>query len=359
VLRLALLASLTVALLAAPADAEAKVRCGSGTTLFVQGKVRIFGVHYATRDESGYDEYACARRSGRPLFLGGTGSTTGTGSADTPVYAIGGGRYIGAYHVTDGEGGPDAWYTVDDVKTRKTVIFANSVFDDEIVPQIRVAADGSLLAVGEQVTLRRHHPRRTRVLSTPGVLATDLALAGDVAYWTEHPDGGPAVVRSFTLSGVPAGGEGRPLEPIRPRLHGGACRVARGHTLAASPSVRVYRRAGTRFACRVGRAGRVRLAGGAPPVITADRWLLAGGSVWDMRTRKRMISASGVERATQLRDGTLAWIDPAGGVLVQRPGQLAPTVLADGGASALASSRRVVYWTAAGTPHGERPPRGL
>jgi hypothetical protein len=357
VLRPVLLAALLLGLLAAPAGA--KVRCGSGPTLFVQGKVRIFGVHYRTPDEWGYEEYACRARRMKPVYVGGTGSTTGTGSADTPVFAVGGDRYVGAYHVSDGEGGPDAWYTVQDLKTRRTVIFHNGVFDDEITPQIRVAADGSLLVNGEQVTLYRHHPRRDRPLSTPNVRATDVALAGNVVYWTEHPGGAPAVVRSFTIGDLPAGPEARALEPVRPKRRGGACRAARGRTLAASPSVRAYARAGKRFACRAGAAGRVRIAGGARPVIAGDRWLLSGGAVWDVRTGRRMIRAAGVERATLLPGGTLGWIDPSGGVLVQRPGRPAPTVLADGGASALASSRRVVYWTAAGVPHGERPPRGL
>jgi hypothetical protein len=350
VLRLALLTSLLLAVLVAPA--EAKVRCGSGTTLFLQGKVRIFGVHYRTPDEWGYEEYACRGRRMKPLYVGGTGSTTGTGSSDTPVFAVGGGRYVGAYHVSDGEGGPDAWYTVDDLKTRKTVIFHNGVFDDELVPQIRVAADGSLLVNGEQVTLYRHHPRRDRTLSTPNVRATDLALAGNVVYWTERPGG----VRSFTLDGVPAGPEARPLEPVRPRLHGGSCRAARGRTLAASPSIRTYLRGGKRFACRVGDEERVRVAGGGPrPTITGDRWLLAGGTLWDMRTRKAAVRAAGVVQATVLRDGALGWIDPAGGVLAQKPGAPAPTVLAGGGATALAASRHVVYWTADGAPHGARP----
>ena len=59
--------------------AEAQVSCGSGTTAFVDGNLRIFGVHYKTVDEQGFEEYACLGRRMKPLFVGSVGSDTGVG----------------------------------------------------------------------------------------------------------------------------------------------------------------------------------------------------------------------------------------------------------------------------------------
>ena len=43
-------------------DAEAKVRCGSGTTAYVEGGLRIFGMYFREPDEWGFNEYACSGR---------------------------------------------------------------------------------------------------------------------------------------------------------------------------------------------------------------------------------------------------------------------------------------------------------
>ena len=67
---------LAVLAVAPPADraapTEAKVTCDSGTTAFVDGNLRIFGIHFRTPDEWGFDEYACLGRR-RPLEVGGVG----------------------------------------------------------------------------------------------------------------------------------------------------------------------------------------------------------------------------------------------------------------------------------------------
>ena len=53
--------------------------------------------------------------------------------------------------------------------------------------------------------------------------------------------------------------------------------AARGRTIVASGSVRVFERGDERFACRTGRSGRILLAGAPPPRIVGDRWLLVLG----------------------------------------------------------------------------------
>ena len=74
----------------------------------------------------------------------------------------------------------------------------------------------------------------------------------------------------------------------------------------------------------------------------------------DSRTRRTVTRAGAVSRATALRDGTLAWIDIDGRVLVRSPGA-EPVILATSGASALAAARRAVYWTENGLPKVYRP----
>src|SRR5215207_11391389 len=92
------------AVLALCPAAEARVACGDGTTAFVDGNLRIFGIHYRTPDEWGFEEYACLGRR-KPQGVGGVGSTSGTGSGVTPVYAHAG-RFLASYDQSDGEGGP-------------------------------------------------------------------------------------------------------------------------------------------------------------------------------------------------------------------------------------------------------------
>ena len=118
--RLALLAVLVPLLAGAPA--EAKVSCGDGTTAFVDGKLRIFGIHYRTSDEQGFEEYACLGRRMKPLYVGGVGADTGVGSAETPEYAHAG-RFLADYSQSDGEGGPSSHVTVVDLVRRRTALW--------------------------------------------------------------------------------------------------------------------------------------------------------------------------------------------------------------------------------------------
>jgi hypothetical protein len=358
---------LCAALATAPhtAEAAAKVRCSSGVTIFLQDDVRIFGIAYRTSDEWGHDLWACRGKTAKPLGVGLEGSTTGTGSTDTPSFALGGGgRYLAGYHYTDGEGGPSAWFSAIDLKTRHSSGYANASCCD-VVPEIRVAADGTMLTQDGEVYAQAPGAKNGTRLSTGNTTASDLALDGGTVYWTEHPDKpAPAVVRSSQLPGITDGPESLMLEPSAPRDKGGACRAAKGTTVVASSGVRVFERGTRRLACRVGHSGTVAIGtpGDPLPRIVKDRWVLAPATnattVYDVRARKPVTTAEGaIAQATLLDDGTLAWLDPQGRLLAQGPGQDAPTELApaDPPPTALAASRTTIYWTAGGSPHGSTP----
>lgn len=377
---------LALALAASGPTAEAKrprLRCNAGVTLFVEGKLRIFGVRFKTADEEGYEEYACLGTHRRPLSVGLVGHDNGVGSSVTPAYAFGGGRYLGAYHSSDSEGGPDASYDVVDLERRRTVLFSNAGCCER-VPGFRVASNGALITnEGEgddaEVDVQLPGSRHAKVLSTPGLAATDLAVAGNVVYWTDRPHGAASAARSATLAGVPDGPEAHMLAPVRPRAKGVSCAAARGRTIVGSRSVRVYERTTSggstqRLACRIGGPARVRagLPGAPAPRIVDDRWLLSLGvgrrattaTVIDMKTGDILTSVDtrggpAIRQATMLSDGSLAWLEVGGRVLAQRPGDDAAVELAAASAapSALAASRHTVYWTSAGAPHGARPPR--
>jgi hypothetical protein len=349
---LAIVMALTLAAGATAVAKQPRLSCRSGVTVFKEGKLRIFSVRFDTRDEFGWNEYACLGTRGRPLIVGGDASTTGTASGETPAYAFAGGRYLGIYQTSDGEGGPGAYFAVVDLRTRRTVAFRNAVYD-EGVPQFRVAADGSLLTAAEN--LQRKIPGRAKPQIVTDADASELALVGATVYWTEAA--GP---RSAQLAGVSGSAEGRMLEPINLRRRAGGCWQTKGRTVAASPRVRVVG-GGHPFACRTNGPERIELAGGDVRII-GDRWLLVragdGARVFDTRTGDRVIDvASGVAAATLLASGALAWIRGDGGVSAQAVGQPLPVELAPAGSGAaqLAASRRVVYWMAGGEARSARP----
>ena len=136
-------------------------------------------------------------------------------------------------------------------------------------------------------------------------------MFGGTVYWSEGGE-----TRSAVLPGV-AGTEATMLEPVRLHRRRGTCTAARGRTIAASGSVRVYETPDGRWACRVGLRGRILLSGSTPPRIVGDRWLLVFGEgsarVIDTRTLRAVIREQPVGEATLLRDGTLAWRTSPGG----------------------------------------------
>ena len=343
-----------LAVLALCAPAQAKVACGDGTTAFVDGNLRIFGVHYKTSFEEGFEEYACLGRRMKPLLVGGVGADQGVGSSETPVYARNR-RYLATYEQSDSEGGPDADVTVFDLLRRKAVSFSNLACC-EWRPSIRLASNGAVavLSPGEGLFVKAPGAK-PRVLAAEGSGARDLAMHGGWVYWTE---GGQA--HATGIRGT-QGGEAFALEPVRLRRRGGRCAAARGRTIVASGSIRVYETPDGRRACRIGARRSIGLAGSSPPRIVADRWVLAFGEgsarVIDMRTGKTVLHERSVAQATLLADGTLAWLDIHGrGLFARSPGAEAVVLTAEP-AGLLAAARRAVYWTEAGRPKVYRPPK--
>ncbi len=228
--RLALLAVLLPLLAAAPA--EAKVSCGDGATAFVDGKLRIFGDPLPDAATSGASTSTRASGGGGRWRVGGVGSTTGTGSArrrSTPTP----GRFLASYHQSDGEGGPSAHVSVVDLVRRRSVSFVN-VACCEWTPALRLGD-------------RRHRggdrARRGRCSSSRrgGGRARSRARGRATSRCTAGPSTGPRAAGALggAAPGV-GGGEARALEPVRLRRRGGACAAARGRTIVASGSVRVY-----------------------------------------------------------------------------------------------------------------------
>jgi hypothetical protein len=335
------------------APAQAKVACGDGTTAFVDGNLRIFGIHYRTSFERGFEEYACLGRRMKPILVGGVGSDEGVASTETSVYAHNR-RYLATYEQSDSEGGPDADVTVFDLIGRRTVSFSNLACC-EWRPSIRLASNGAVavLSPGEGLFVKEPGSR-PRTLAAEGSGARDLAMHGGWIYWTE---GGQA---HATGTRGAQGGEAFALEPVRLRRRGGRCAAARGRTIVASGSIRVYETPDGRRACRVGARRSIALAGSGPPRIVADRWVLAFGEgsarVVDMRTGRTVLHEQSVAQATMLADGTLAWFDIRGrGLFARSPG--ADTVaVSEEPAGQLAAARRAIYWTEVGGPKVYRPP---
>ena len=128
--------------------------------------------------------------------------------------------------------------------------------------------------------------------------------------------------------------------------------------MARTPRVRVLRRGAALFACDVRDARVLRLPAGTSAGglrIAGDRWLLAAAGdravVIDVRNRRTVTRIDAPSDSVLLRNGALAWIDTAGHLLAAAPGAAQPTLLEPAGATALAGSRRSVYWTADGAPH--------
>jgi hypothetical protein len=194
-------------------------------------------------------------------------------------------------------------------------------------------------------------------LSPTDVTAGDVALSGSTLYWTETPQAAPPVARSAPLGGDP-GPPGDRLEPVELR-RGGACMRRAGKTVLQSSRVRVLRRAAGLVACRFGDDPALRLPAGSSDLrVVADRWLFlragSGVRVIDMRSRLTVTRADAPVESALLDNGMLAWTDAGGRLVAAAPGA-GSVELAASGASALASSRTTVYWTAAGAPQRFQP----
>ena len=229
----AILTAVLPLLTAAPAAAAVPKpprSCNAGVTGFVDGRLRVFALPWRTRDEWGADHYACARRGARPQAVGFEYSNAGTGTDDTPAYALGGGRYLAAYHYTDGEGGPSASVSLLDLRARRRIGFVNVVCC-EGDPAFLVGADGTMAMIepGEGLWIKRPGGRpRTYNEGVP----RDLAMAGGTVYWREG-----AQARAAVLPGLGGAAESHMLEPMGLPSRDHRCPSARGRTVAASASV--------------------------------------------------------------------------------------------------------------------------
>jgi hypothetical protein len=371
-----LLAAVAVAALAVPATAHARVRCGSGVTIYQDAHLRVFGVHFIDRNDpegpfDGYDEYACRTGSRRPTGLGITGADAGVNSEDVPEIAFDGSRYLGLVDVSDSEGGPDSTYESVDLETRHTVHFVSggccADTESNVPGPIRVGPAGALITDEDEVDL--YTTGHGQALSPRTAQATELALVGGTLYWTEQPDTGPAVARSATLTGTAPAGENYVLQPLEVNAKPD-CAPRRSTTLLRTARFQIYARRSRRRACRIGHRGSFALgrtgkardlrAAGGRFVLAFDTY--AGRhdvlQVADMRRGKVVttVEAPAIAQATLLTDGTVAWIETGGRLLAQAPGATGPTVLADAAAAptALAGGRGTIYWTAGGAPHFAR-----
>jgi hypothetical protein len=360
----ALTVVLFAVLLAAP-PSQARVRCDLGVPMFAHGTLRVFGVSADSDEWTGHDFYACRGAATRPAAVGGVGLSTGTASAAVPRFVYDGGRYLAREDYSDGEGGPDSFYVVTDMRTRRTVNFVTTpAHEPENDLQFRLTTRGDVLCAGDGDV--RLVPRGTdgsrsagRVLFTSDTAdAHDVALVGTTAYWTVRPETGTPSAGSATVANSGGAGEPRVFEPVRVRRDRGRCARRRGTTVERSSLVRVFRRGGRRYACRRGSAALVRLPAGAvrDVRITSDRWLLSVGAadavLVDMSDGRTRPIAS-VRAWTLLANGTVAWIAANGALYRERAGATAATQLAPAAdaASALASSGSSIYWTAGGVAH--------
>ena len=232
--------------------------------MFLDGKLRIFGVHYRTPFEAGWSSSPAAAAAAVRSRSAASARTPASASSDTPAYALGGTRYLGAYDVSDSEGGPDAYYDVVDLRTRRSVAFLNAVCCTG-VPSFRVAA---------RRHARRRRPHRQAPAPAPAGAPNngrDVALRGGTVYWTE---GGAA--RSATLSGVAGDAEGRMLEPVSVHRRRGAVHLGEGHddrgvaararrAQGVRPALRLSRPFGATHPARQGHAARSSATAGCSP----------------------------------------------------------------------------------------------
>jgi hypothetical protein len=92
--RTALAAAAALLFAAAVPSAHAAVRCTSGSTIFLDGNVRIFSIPFKDDDEVRPFHYACLGGRGRPLLVGTDGEGPGVALGYMPAYAFAGGRYL-------------------------------------------------------------------------------------------------------------------------------------------------------------------------------------------------------------------------------------------------------------------------
>jgi hypothetical protein len=345
-----------LALLSLPAAARAKpkpVTCRSGATLAAFPGLRIIAVFF--RDHGGdrnfgYQEYACTSSRARPLHVGLSAGAGGAYEEDVERYDLVGGRYLAAGDHEEDEGGGRVTVTVWDLHTRRPIVADAPINGDEGGdPLIRLSAGGVAIdpGQGEITTVGPGH--KPRLLTTGG--AADVAVTGSTLYWTAA-DG----VHSTTLPGPSGDAPDSFVDLGIGGLFPGRCRARIGNDVARDGWLRVAHGASGWFACRMLSRSAMTLPADLDPGsvrIAAQRWVYfaAGGAghVVDVRRRTTVTTVAPGAQPLLLDDGRVAWLDPTGTVMAQRPGAAAASPLATG-ASALAAAGKVLYWTSGGIP---------
>lgn len=361
--------------------------CSSGTTIFAQGGLRVFGGPYSADYGAvrGNAAYACLGAHAKPVQVGLTYGE-GVGYVSLPRFAFDTAGYVAGERLAQGEGAPgEAEFSeleVFDLKNHRRISHVSQGGSSAERPWFRVSAAGQLAYV-EAGTLEvlQAGARNPSALSAAGARASEPALVGNTVYWTEQTDTGLPAARSTELAG-PSSGEAGVLEPVSFPGDHSRCARRTGTLIAASPDVRVLKESGASgraFACRIGASGTVALpeATGAgarntlrKTQIASNRWLMvidsyrgpAGSgeiaAVIDMTSGRIVTTATSaagtsIGQATLLSDGTMAWTTSAGSVLAQAPNTAAPAMLAPPGAGAtsLADGGMTVYWTAGDRPY--------
>jgi hypothetical protein len=348
---------LPIAWLALAAPAQAKVTCASGDTIIREGGLRVFAVRVDTKFEIGWHDWACLGRHAKPLKVSDdTEAPQGDGGIDTYEYAFAGGRYLGVASVNVGENGGDGSYDVWDLRAGRHLKWFSASWDFDHAPNMWVSPSGDMVAIddADQLGLFPRHGRRHTIARN----AHALAVAGTTAYWTQ--DG---AAHSTTLPGPASSARDERLLSVG-FGRSTSCEQRPGRTVFHSGVLRVARRSGTLFACRLFHRPVLPLPSHLGSFQVAhDRWLSGvdtcshAAFVFDLRSGRTVTELPFQRRwtSTLLDDGTLAWIDDAGTLFAQPPDTPDAVPLATG-ASALASSGKTVYWTEAGAAHSWTAP---
>jgi hypothetical protein len=330
------------------------VTCRSGATLAAFPGLRIVAVPFRDRGGDGnfgYQEYACTGPRARPLHVGLSSGAGGAYEEDTLRYDLVGGRYLAAGDSEEDEGGGSVTVTVWDLRTRRPIVNTAPIDGGSGGdPLVRLSAGGTAIDTGSSnllIVAPRHKPRR---LTTGG--ADDVAVTGSTLYWTEA-----GTVHTMTLAGPASDAPDSFVDLPVGGLYSGRCRARIGTDVARDGWLRVARGPSGWFACRMLSRRALSLPSDLEPGsvrIAAHRWVYfaAGGSghVVDMQRRTTVgaVPIAPGETPLLLDDGRVAWIDPTGTLMAQRPGA-APVPLATG-AGGLAAAGKVLYWTAGGLP---------
>jgi hypothetical protein len=350
--------------------------CRSGTTVVLQGRLRVFAVAVRYRNEStegelftGFNVYGCVP-GGRPQFVGQTGEDL---DCEDWIHGLvfDGSTQLGATLASSCEADENDDVRSVDLRTGRR--YEN----DSLGIAVGQMANGSTLQVADNgFGALELAPRRGRRLAlAPGSdHPSEVAVTGATAYWTQKARGrgrASELVRSIRQPANARQPENIRVGvlfgpgPARTIVRHSACERHPGTTIARSPSVRVYVVGSAHVACSRTQPQPVALSArttaGAVRIVD-NRWLatIAGSgprrtiTVYDMNRGKAVTRVRApIASWTVSGHGALAWIVRGGPLEIKTPAGHRPRTLAHraDAPTALASSSRTVYWTAGARPH--------